>query len=310
MLAISLISEEIILLNRSVAVTKIRNIIKHIPFAKTIRNKAIKANTYFKKRKIIDNIINDCENKQPPYFTSIEIETINKCNGVCEFCPVNKNADTRKYHKMDANLFYSIINQLKEIDYDGRVALFSNNEPFLDNRIEEFAKFTRENLPKAYIYLNTNATLLTLDRFKEIISFINGITIGNYNADLVLNETTKTIMDYCKSNTAAEKKVKVFIVNPKAVRLTRGGQSPNNNKKEILPISCILPWKQLVIRPTGEISLCCQDALGKYTLGDLNHQSIKEIWHSESYKKIRQSIREGRKNIDLCKYCDYVTTDK
>lgn len=91
--------------------------------------------------------------KEKKLFKYVEIETINRCNGDCGFCPVNKNEKQREYKKMDRDLFEKIIIQLEELDYDGLLALFSNNEPFLDDRIFEFAQYARTKLPKAYIYI-------------------------------------------------------------------------------------------------------------------------------------------------------------
>ena len=34
--------------------------------------------------------------QETPLFNRVEIETYNKCNGICSFCPVNKYNDTRK----------------------------------------------------------------------------------------------------------------------------------------------------------------------------------------------------------------------
>ncbi len=50
-------------------------------------------------------------------------------------------------------LFNDLINQLANLKYSGRLALFSNNESFLDNRIVEFIKYARKSLPHAYLYL-------------------------------------------------------------------------------------------------------------------------------------------------------------
>ena len=47
--------------------------------------------------------------KQFPIFQGIEIETINRCNGSCSFCPINKFEDNRKLKYMESELFYSII---------------------------------------------------------------------------------------------------------------------------------------------------------------------------------------------------------
>lgn len=73
----------------------------------------------------VDRIMN--ENK---LFRHVEIETYNRCNGVCEFCPVSAKWESRPECKMDEGLFKKIINELEMINYDGRLALFSNNEPF------------------------------------------------------------------------------------------------------------------------------------------------------------------------------------
>lgn len=104
-----------------------------------------------------------------PLFSSVELEVINRCNGECPFCPVNRHEDPRKLKKMDTELFEKIINELSELDYSGRLALHSNNEPFLDARIIDFARYAHEKLPHAFIYMFTNGTLLTLEKFLAII---------------------------------------------------------------------------------------------------------------------------------------------
>ena len=61
----------------------------------------------------------------------------------------------------------------------------------------------------------------------------------------------------------------------------------------------------MVIRPDGKVSLCCNDALGHMTLGDLNESSVTEVWNGQGYKKIRKEMQmNGRKNLNLCKNCD------
>ena len=46
-----------------------------------------------------------------PVFTYIGIETINRCNGKCSFCPVNIKQPQRPYAKMTDEIFNSIINR-------------------------------------------------------------------------------------------------------------------------------------------------------------------------------------------------------
>ena len=82
-----------------------------------------------------------------------------------------------------------------------------------------------------------------------------------------------------------KEKVVISMRLQNQVLTSRGGQAPN--KKDIaksVNAKCVLPFQQLNIRPDGKISLCCNDALGKITLGDCNKQTIEEIWYSSEYR--------------------------
>lgn len=238
-------------------------------------------------------------------FRYIEIETINRCNGECSFCPVNKYQDKRPIRIMDMNLFRKIIDDLAQLNYTGDLALYSNNEPFLDKEIVERAEYARVKLPTAFIHLYTNGSILDRETFNRIIPYLSRLVIDNYNDDLTLNETSKWVEELCKADSELNKKVEIHIRKQHEVLYTRGGQAPNYSGNIKTPnITCPHPFDQMVIRPDGKVSLCCNDALGRYTLGDCNNQSIYDIWNSDIYWKIRKKIRDGRKALELCKECD------
>ena len=242
-----------------------------------------------------------------PLFEYIEIETINRCNGKCSFCPVNINQPQRKYAMMEDHLFYKIINELSDINYKGNIALFSNNEPFLDKRISDFCMITRKKVPKSKITLSTNGILLTKEKFDAIIPYIDSLIINNYSDDGVIQDSVRQLDKYIKSNKILRKKVIIDIRKENEELTTRGGQAPNMNKSIQLNrnMGCFYPFKQMVIRPTGKCSLCCNDALGVYDLGDVNHMSLKEIWYSAKYMCVRKKMRRyGREGLKLCNKCD------
>lgn len=241
-----------------------------------------------------------------PLFNSIEIETYNRCNGVCDFCPVSVQNETRVKKTMTNELFQKIINELKELNYDGSICLFSNNEPFLDDRIIEFQKYARRLLPKAHLYLYTNGTLLTVEKFKSVIEYLDELIIDNYNQQLHFIPAVQKIADYCSNNDELKKKVTIILRKPKEILTSRGGDSPNKSLDgmEFSDDSCIFPFTQMIVRPDGKVSLCCNDPLGRYTLGDLNTQRIKDVWYGEQYKTIRNKIVAGRKYLEKCSKCD------
>ena len=240
-----------------------------------------------------------------PLFKYIEIETVNRCNGECSFCPVNKYSSQREYHKMSKELFESIIEQLVELEYNGLIALFSNNEPFIDDQIEEFARYTKEKLPDAYVYLYTNGTLLTKERVFNIIKYLDFLQIDNYNPGkekpYTITEAEKIIFE-----NGFEKKYNYFEIDKEAIRSSRGGNSPNSKVYYSIDAACCLPYVQMVVRPDGKISLCCNDALGENTLGDLTKNRILDIWNGALYDRVRKRISSGRYNFASCKYCNYI----
>ena len=65
----------------------------------------------------------------------------------------------------------------------------------------------------------------------------------------------------------------------------------------VTPKYCSLLWKHISNEPLGHVRTCCiarervHDENGKpYTLGET---SVRDIFHSEYYRNIRQAIREG-----------------
>lgn len=239
-------------------------------------------------------------------FETIELETINRCNGECSFCPVNRKDDRREFKIMDEDLFKNIVNQLRDIDYDGRIQIFSNNEPLLDKRIYEFAKYVKEACTNAHLSIFTNGILLNEEKFNELIQYCDTICIDNYyEGEKKLPENIKKIVEICNANPILKRKVIIQMINKKEIRNNRGGQSKNRHFTYQLKTNCKLPFKQVIVRPDGKLSLCCNDALGLYTLGDLTKQTLLEAWNSKEYKDIRDTLaKKGRKGVSLCKYCD------
>jgi organic radical activating enzyme len=240
-----------------------------------------------------------------PLFNHIEVETINRCNGSCSFCPVNHKDDPREKAVMTRGMFENIVKQLEEIQYSGRFTTFSNNEPLLDERIIEFNQYARKHLPNARMHLYTNGTLMTLEKFKALTDVLDELIIDNYQQDLKLIKPCLEIQEYCKEHPELTAKVTIVLRKTQEILTSRGGTAPNRKELVEYPKDrCVLPYKQMIIRPTGQISLCCNDAIGKFTLGDLNKERLLDIWYGPRFDMVRKCLYEGRENWGNCKYCD------
>lgn len=64
---------------------------------------------------------------------------------------------------------------------------------------------------------------------------------------------------------------------------------------------CMYPWTHIMVSPDGNAYPCCV-TVGDRTLGNTNHQSLKEIFHSDEMNKLRQDMLSETPN-SWCNYC-------
>lgn len=253
----------------------------------------------------LDNYINGYLTQSDfPLFNKIEIETFNRCNNDCAFCPVSAGNDRRHPQIMNVKLFFHIIEQLADLHYDGVVSLYSNNEPLLDSRIPKLLQITRQRLPDAFILFYTNGLLLTSQLLPILLENTDFLYINCYTETNALSEHLRPIQDFFIQNQVSPAKVEIHIRNKNEYLSTRAGNAPNRATAAHLTSKCILPFSQLVVRSSGGVSLCCNDAYGEYTLGDLNVSTLEKVWRGESFQAFRAQMLKGRIEHPACRVCD------
>ena len=246
--------------------------------------------------------------KEVPQPLVVNLETINRCNSTCEFCTANKYAEKRPYMRMEDELFYQIIDQLSEWGYKGHLTMYGNNEPLLDTRIVEFHKYAREKLPEAFIFMSTNGLLLTVEKMKEIIPYVDQLVINNYCMDMKLHKNIQKIYKYILEHPEEFKDVDVLIQMRylKEVLTNRAGSAPNKPATDkVIKETCLMPYTDMWIMPNGKLGICC-DNFEVTDLADLHEVSLKDGWNSRKYQILRDAIRTGRQNYPFCKNCDFI----
>lgn len=236
----------------------------------------------------------------------IEIETINKCNSTCGFCPVNRFSDPRTPMRMDERLFHRIIDELAAWDYRGTLNLFSNNEPFLDKRIYDFAAYARAKLPHAFVQIISNGTALDAAGAERILPSLSHMVINNYATRYKLHDNVAAIIAHleAKRPELAGKLVVGYRLLDE-FKTNRAGNAPNRTvKAPHFRSPCAYPFFQMVIRPDGKLSMCCNDALGEDTLGDVTTEGVKGAWRNANRRSVQAAMLKGRHTIPLCARCD------
>ncbi|MCH5279922.1 MAG: SPASM domain-containing protein [Lachnospiraceae bacterium] len=265
-----------------------------------------------KYAKVIDDYIHSfITDKQPPIFKMVNIETVNRCNGTCAFCPANVRDERRERKVMAQELFEKIILELKTINWRGQIFLNINNEPLLDKHIEERARFIKDQLgDHVIISMFTNGSLLTPKRLTKLKwGGVDELIINNYSKSYRLNSQQKKIYQYVKSNPDPFKKMKIVINRrySEEILATRAGLAPNKKKRNNKVFeSCIYPYTDITIFPDGKVGLCCNDCYEVTDYGNVSKQTLVEIWESPQFIDLRKEMQKGRLAVPFCVECDVV----
>lgn len=245
------------------------------------------------------------DNKYIPLF--ISIETINRCNGTCPFCPCNIKDEARPYMEMSDKIFNKIIKDLEDINYHGTLMLLANNEVFLDKKIMDRIKYARKKLPNSHMKIITNGKLLTKKIFDELNEkkLIDELVINNYNTTTKLNPQVQKIYDIYK-NIDLNIEVIINIRYANEVLSNRAGTSPNKQEtKKIIKDYCVLPYTDINLNPEGNFLICCCDAKEKTNLGNIMDDSLINIFNNKKYQNLRERMKKGRHSNAFCKHCDF-----
>jgi radical SAM protein with 4Fe4S-binding SPASM domain len=74
------------------------------------------------------------------------------------------------------------------------------------------------------------------------------------------------------------------------------------NISEFRKTVCAVPWMHLAFEPSGKVIPCCLTSTHNYFAGDLNEQTIEEIWNSDNMKSIRKDMINGIEPT-ICNKC-------
>jgi len=107
---------------------------------------------------------------------------------------------------------------------------------------------------------------------------------------------TVGIMDYF-----SKEDIKKYLPsNPEYSRYSYGETiSPNIKVKNW----CDSLWDEMVINWDGSVVPCCFDMNNSLVLGNVLNTSVKTIWNSKLYKKLRKTILTKKSSIPICKNC-------
>lgn len=280
-----------------------------------------------------------------PRNNDMRFEVTTKCNYRCIICPRDKL--TRKIETMSFDLFKKLIDKvLDETDQYVIISFPGMGEPLLDKTLNKKIEYAKKK--NFTILILTNGSVLTVNRFKALeglgvasirVSFygnasesysrIHGIKnehsfnkvrdnlakISRIKSDTKLLLTFNVVSganDGCVDGWIDYWKNKADLIEVWYPHNWVDGRSYRKVQKKKLK-TCGRPFKgPLQVQVDGTVNMCCFDFDGKLTLGDLKTQSLKEIFNSPLYRKIKDCHLSGNYEGSglICENCDQRNADK
>ena len=90
----------------------------------------------------------------------IEVETHSYCNRRCDYCPNAIGDRLGENQRMADDLWFLLLDNLREINYRGNFIFTSYNEPLADRMILQRIREAREHLPQARLMIYSNGDYL------------------------------------------------------------------------------------------------------------------------------------------------------
>ena len=69
--------------------------------------------------------------------------------------------------------------------------------------------------------------------------------------------------------------------------------------------SCDIPWHSLAVRCDGTVNCYGHDLLGEINLGNINNESLENIWNGRHYIKLRENLIKGIPSATVCIGCQW-----
>jgi radical SAM protein with 4Fe4S-binding SPASM domain len=115
----------------------------------------------------------------------IQVQTINRCNGACEFCPYPYTIHLQERRVMDDALYSKIVDECVAEEGLHDFVPMSKNEPLLDVKMEQrVAEFKSKARPHQMVELVTNGAALTSSRAQRLMEAgVDLITVSVNAAD-------------------------------------------------------------------------------------------------------------------------------
>ncbi len=259
----------------------------------------------------------------------ILIEAASSCNLRCTMCfQTDKSFRKKKYMGlMDPKIFKKVIDEASQKGTKA-ITFGSRGEPSIHPKIGEFLAYTKDKFLETKFI--TNATKLNDDLIHSI--FRSNVHMVNFSIDSEDSKTYEKIRKFSEfdnvlKNVKRYNKIKKEYKNCKTVTRISGVKvlkeqnarkfsnfwkqyadevifknaferwdTYNNSVIEDNSLPCRVIWERMYVWYDGKVNPCDTDYKSLLSYGNVNNNTISEIWNSPEYSKLKKTHLDNNRN--------------
>lgn len=277
-----------------------------------------------------------------PANNDMRFEVSTKCLYACSICPHATPAFTRKKEIMSDSLFCRLLDKIMQETRQYDTLTFPGmGEPLMDKGLEEKIKYAKSKYPHLTVLLLTNGAYLTPERFLRLQALgVASVRVSFYGYDArsyaqahgvpedMFCQVQKNLEEIANLRKGTQLLLTYNIIPGSDAQAIRRWVDMWTDRVDLLEVwrphnwadfgeyrqvqseklkTCGRPFQgPLQVQVDGTVNMCCFDFNGKLTLGDLQRQSLAEIFSSPVFQKICGCHQSGRfeGSALICENCD------
>jgi len=250
-----------------------------------------------------------------PIFSIIEFNIYGTCTRRCEFCPISLDSFKKTSNSLDVALYEKILNDLSEINYDGKILFSGFSEPLLHKRLADLLRITKKKLPSSIMEIVSNSDLFDRVDVKSLFSAgLDTMSVSVYDGP----EQLKSLQDWKMAKGFSDKEVilrrrylengnyGMTISNRSGLVDSNKYRDQNENKINELPLKakCFYPFYTVMVDYNGDFLLCPHDWKKQFKVANLAEQNIWNVWSGKHLMSARRKLGKADRRFAPCITCD------
>ena len=266
-----------------------------------------------RKGRLIQDYFREPAAGAPPFFSLVEFNLSGLCNRTCVFCPrVDPAVYPNRNEHIPLELYEKVMRELGAMDYRGMILHSGFGEPLLAKRVEALVELTKRHCPHARLEMVTNGDRLTPAKLRSLFAAgLDTLLVSMYDGP-----EQQPVFEGMRAEAGLTDEQVVLRVRWLPVEehfgialTNRGGlveikAAGVERLREPMKRRCHYPFYMTMVDWDGSVLLCTHDWGKKLVVGNVRDATLRDLWESDTMKRVRQSLAGANRDFAPCNICD------